>query len=133
MIAHSNGLPEEIPASPELMERAYACYSAMTLNVEDRFKSKAKIIPWRGRVWTCTGAASHNHRLLKVDLHEVVPEERYRGEPNQKGSHGPAYYAGVRFTCDRLWWVMTGYEIALVPDPSFAAATHPSRRPPSRR
>lgn len=103
-----------IPVPLDFLEKVADQNCCSTLNMHEPHKSRGKVIVWRGKTWACTGSAYKNG-CTEADLREVLPEQDYRGPPNNPKVSGPGYYNGGRFTCRGKAWVMTRLEIRLIP------------------
>ena len=104
-----------IAVAADFLERVAKKNCCSTLNMEKSAQSKGQVIAWRGRMWVCTGSVSSHHKTIEADLREVVLEENYHGSPNHPKARGVPYYTGGRLRSLGKTWVMTGFEIQLVP------------------
>lgn len=112
-------LSREVQAPYDLIEKFGEMYSGQSLDMEDHNKSRGRVITYLKRFWVCTGSVSRGNKKLKVFLHECVPLGQWKGEfnkPNHYDDDNYDYYKGGRLRSQNgEWWVMTGYEINLVP------------------
>ncbi len=106
--------PKTFSVSQDFLERCAGQNSCSTLNMHEPAKSTGKVISWNRRTWICFGSVSRGHKTLEAMLCEVVPEEVYKGPPNNPKS-GHFFYTGGRFRARGRVWVMTDKEITLVP------------------
>ena len=104
-----------VTVSADFLESVAKKNCCSTLNMEKPARSKGQVIAWRGRMWVCTGSVSSHHKTIEADLREVVLEENYHGPPNNPKARGIPYYTGGSLRCLGKTWVMTGFEIQLVP------------------
>jgi len=83
------------------------------LSMEAPARSHGKLIQFREKLWVCVGSVSQHMRYLEADLRECVPEDQYKGKPNNPQKSGHHYYTGGRFRANGKGYVMTNLEITL--------------------
>lgn len=111
-------IPRSFKVPYEVLEEFGEKNSCATLDDEDWVKSRGEVLAWKRRHWVCVSAVSSGAKgYHEVTLVHTVPEAEYDGPP-----YDPCWqaepglrYKGVRLTCKKQAWVMTGTEITLYP------------------
>lgn len=106
----------ELHVSQDVLEKFADMNSCQSLDMYDHNKSRAQVIDYLKRKWICGGSVSRGSKTLSVNLYECIPLEQYEGEFNDPHDEDADFYKGGRFRSrDGRWWVMTGYEIEVLP------------------
>ena len=102
----------DLQVSQAFLEEVAQKNSCSTLDTEHPEKSRATLIPWKGKVWVCVSSVGQGLKTLGAGLRAVVPEPLYSGPPYNEEEH---LYTGVKFHAERAVWVITEDEVLLFP------------------
>lgn len=109
---------KKVFAPYELVEEFGEMNSCSHLDMYDHLASRAKVIEFLNKTWVCFSSTSQYLKYEKVQLIECVPLEEWKGAYNDVDDEDEDadFYKGGRFRSrDNKWWVMTGFEIDVLP------------------